>query len=105
MIEDPGKKAVMAIAIVLWLATAALSVVCLLTVRTIIFTILTSFALNSLIPAANWMIMFLMVAFCIAVIIGGFEFHFRHPGTARSWQIFSWTIGIEAAILLLALFI
>ncbi len=105
MSEDPGKKTEMAIAIILWLATAALSVVCLLTVRTIIFTILTSFALNSLIPATNWMVLFPMLAFCIAVIIGGFEFHFRNPGTARSWQIFSWTIGIEAAILLLALFI
>lgn len=105
MVEEEDTKIPMAIAILLWLLTTALSIVCLLAVRTMFLNILARFALVELIPAANWIVLFLMLFFCIFVIIGGFEFHFRHPGDARSWQIFSWTIGIEVAILLLAIFI
>jgi hypothetical protein len=46
-----------------------------------------------------------MIVFCIAVIIGGFEFHFRRAGQAESWQLFARTLAVELGILLLALFI
>ena len=105
MMEKSTNKTAVAVAAVLWLVTSALSVICLLSVRTIFLRTLGRFGLSLLIPAANWIILFPMVFFCIAVIIGGFEFHFRNPEPARSWQIFSWTIGIEAAILLLAIFL
>lgn len=105
MNEKSEKQTVTVIAMVLWLVTAVLSVLALITIRDMFLRTLARFALNTLIPAANWIILFPMVAFCIAVIIGGFEFHFRNPGSARSWQILSWTFGIEVAILLLALFI
>jgi hypothetical protein len=105
VIEEPGKKKALIVAIVLWLITAVLSVVCLLTVRTLVLSTLARFGLSDAVPVANWLIVVLMVVFCIGVVIGGFELHFRHPGEPRSWQMFSWTIGIEAAILLLAVFI
>ncbi|MCB8943059.1 MAG: hypothetical protein H6658_04835 [Ardenticatenaceae bacterium] len=105
MIEEPREKTAVALAIVLWLLTSILSIICLLTARSMFLNTLARFTLGQLIPTANWIILISMVCFCIAVIIGGFEFHFRTSEPARSWQIFSWTIGIEAAILLLALFI
>ena len=105
MIEEPKDKMAVTIAAVLWLVTSVGSVICLLTVRSMFLSLMARFGLIDLIPAINWIVLFIMVFFCIAVIIGGFEFHFRRYGDIRSWRMFSWAIGVEIAILLLALFV
>ena len=66
---------------------------------------LARFGLETLLIIGNYVAVFPMIVFCIAVIIGGFEYHFRRAGQAESWQIFAKTLTIELGILLLALFI
>jgi hypothetical protein len=65
---------------------------------------LVRFGLDTLLTLGNY-ITFPMIVFCIAVIIGGFEYHFRRAGQAESWRIFAKTLAIEVGILLLTLFI
>ncbi len=38
----------------------------------------------------------------VGVIIGGGEYHYRHVGDGRSWKLFSETLAVELAIILLA---
>ena len=45
-----------------------------------------------------------LVVRLIAVLIGGFEYHFRRVGQESSWRLFARTLAGELAILLLALF-
>ena len=104
MVEESGKKKATAGAIVLWLITVVLSVLCLLAVRNMTLNILARFGLGSLLIIGNY-IAFPMLVFCIAVIIGGFEYHFRRAGQAESWRIFVKTLAIEIGILLLATFV
>jgi hypothetical protein len=105
LIEEPGKKVATAGAVVLWLITAALSIMCLMAVRAMILRTLARFGLETLLLIGNYAAVFPMIVFCIAVIIGGFEYHFRRAGQAESWRIFAKTLAIELGILLLALFI
>jgi hypothetical protein len=53
----------------------------------------------------NILISFPLLFLVIAIIIGGFEFHFSRVGTNESWELFTKTLGVEIGILLLALFI
>ena len=52
----------------------------------------------------NWVV-FLMAVLWIVVAVGFGEYHYRHAGQPRSWRLFSWTIGIELFILVLAFLI
>lgn len=104
MIEEPGKKMAMAGAGVVWLITAVLSVLCLVAVRNMTLNILARFGLETLLTLGNY-VTFPMIVFCIAVVIGGFEYHFRRAGQAESWRIFAKTLALELGILLLTLFI
>ncbi|MGC9395184.1 MAG: hypothetical protein ACP5J4_10030 [Anaerolineae bacterium] len=38
----------------------------------------------------------------VATVIGGLEYHLRHFNTPGSWRLFSYVLGTEAGILLLA---
>jgi len=105
LIEEPGKKLATTVAVILWLSTAVLSILCLITVRAMILRTLARFGLETLLTIGNYAAVFPMIVFCIAVIIGGFEFHFRRAGQAESWQLFARTLAVELGILLLALFI
>jgi hypothetical protein len=46
-----------------------------------------------------------LACFVIAIVIGGFEFHFRKAGTDESKRLFARTLAVEFGILLLALFL
>ena len=92
-------------AVILWLITAALSILCLITVRAMTLRTLARFGLETLLTIGNYAAVFPMIVFCIAVIIGGFEYHFRRAGQVESWQIFAKTLAVELGILFLALFI
>jgi hypothetical protein len=105
MIEEPGKARAMVIAVVVWLVTAVLSVVSLLAAREMALRTLARFGLPELVPVANWLVVVFMAFFGIAVIIGGFEFHYRRAGTEESWRMFSYTLSVEAAIILQGVFI
>lgn len=41
----------------------------------------------------------LMGVLALAILIGGFDFYFEQAGKRRSWVIFSWTLGIQLALL------
>jgi hypothetical protein len=52
----------------------------------------------------NWLVFILAVVW-IGVVIGGGEYHAKHVGQPKSWKLFARTIGVQVAILVLALFI
>ncbi len=41
----------------------------------------------------------------LAVVVGGIEYHFRYVGQRRSYRVFAWTLGIEAALILISTFL
>jgi hypothetical protein len=53
----------------------------------------------------NILVSFPLGFLVIAIIIGGFEFHFRRAGTEESRWMFARTLAVEFGILLLALFL
>ena len=44
----------------------------------------------------------MMIVF-LGVVVGGLEYHFHHIGKRRSWRIFTWTLGIEVALIIVNL--
>ena len=46
-----------------------------------------------------------MAIFAIAIIVGGFEYHRKHVGEARSLKILGWTLGIQVFILAFGFFV
>jgi hypothetical protein len=38
----------------------------------------------------------------LTVAVGGMEYHFRHMGQRRSYRLFAWTLGIEAALIVIS---
>jgi hypothetical protein len=53
----------------------------------------------------NILISFPLAFLVIAIIIGGFEYHFRRAGTQESRWMFAYTLAIEAGFLLLAVYL
>jgi hypothetical protein len=46
------------------------------------------------------LIYILGLAFLI-FIIASTEYHFKHGGKPESWRLFGWTLGVEAAVIIL----
>ena len=53
----------------------------------------------------NIIVSLTMAFLVIAIVIGGFEYHFRRSGTEESHRMFARTLAVEAGLLLLALFL
>jgi hypothetical protein len=47
----------------------------------------------------------LMAIVAIGIIMGGFEYHHKRVGQPKSTRVLLWTLGVQAAILLLGLLI
>lgn len=103
------------LAIVLWVVTSVVGFLEILTVREIVLRAYVHFAATggiywywreygggALLGIGASIFMGLV---CLAVIIGGGEYHLRHFDTPESWRLFSWTIAAELSILILPLFI
>ena len=100
---------------VLWLITAVLGAFSFFAGRRMVMSTFSRFF--SLAPAGgaqtgrdaysmmNILISFPLAFLVIAIVIGGFEYHFRRAGTEASRWMFARTLAIETGILLLALFL
>ena len=100
------------LAIVLWAGTSALGFLEILTVREIALRIFVHFAVTGERYSGYWgghalgtATTVVMGLVCVGVIIAGGEYHVKHFGKAKSWQLFRRTIAVELAVLVLALFV
>jgi hypothetical protein len=96
----------------IWLSTTILAVISFLAGRRVVLGTLSRFFASGSSeigpdPSSlmNILVSFTLAFLGIAVIIGGFEYHFRKAGTEESWWMFTRTLAVEFGILLVALFI
>jgi hypothetical protein len=102
-----------ALAVMLWIATSVVSFLEILTARAIVLRMYAHFAVTSGFFAREHMAaealsmgtLVIMGIVCIGIAIGCGEYHLNHFGQPRSWRLFERTIAIEVAIVLLASFI
>jgi hypothetical protein len=95
----------------LWAITSALAVFQIMLVRSMILRVLTRYfaahgSPSELLARAradpfSKLAALVMTLFALAVLIGGFDFHFDNAGKRRSWVVFGWTLGIQLGLLLL----
>ncbi len=97
----------------LWLLTVALGVVSFFTGRRVLLYTFNRFFPGNLVADSgdgglslmNILVSIPLAILVIAIVIGGFEFHFRKAGTQESRWMFARTLAVEAGFLLLALFL
>jgi len=108
--QQPRRIPAAVLAVVLWIATAVLGLLDILAARDIVIGISARSggdywaAVNMANWSVNWSVV-IMAFVWITVVIGGGEYHRSRVGQRSSWRLFRWTIAIEAAILVLSLFI
>ncbi|RLG43748.1 MAG: hypothetical protein DRN92_08990 [Thermoproteota archaeon] len=118
MLDENGlpaenKSGLVLLAVALWVFTSVLGFLEILTVRAIILRIYGHFAItygfySRELQGAQVLGMGTLVVMgilCLGVAIGCGEYHLKHFGQPQSWRLFSRTIAVEVAILVLALFI
>ena len=94
-------------------ATIGLGLVAWFSLRTIMLSLATSFVFalqdvtsgqrRGLICLSGNITAILAGLLWIGVAVGGIEYHFRHVGERKSWRILAWTLGIEAALIVVSL--
>lgn len=103
------------LAIALWAFTSVLGFLEILTVREIVLRVYAHFAATG---GLYWYwreygggvtlgngVSIAMGLVCVAVIMGGGEYHLKNFGKPQSWRLFGWTIAAELSVLILPLFI
>jgi hypothetical protein len=110
--EQEQKTRIKILAGLLYLITAGLGVLSFFTGRRVVLSTLSRFGVGvsqstSQNPFSlfNILVSFTLAFLVIAIVIGGFEYHFRKVGTEESWWMFARTLGVEFGILLLASFL
>jgi hypothetical protein len=96
----------------LWLITVLLSILTFLSGRRVILDTYSRFFSGGIqtperssLSLLNILVSFPLGFLVIAIVIGGFEYHFRRAGTEESRWMFARTLAVEFGILLLALFL
>jgi hypothetical protein len=104
MQENPTQPAMMT-AVSLWVGTAVLGLgVIAAIIQDILPRLFASLALSpDLYQVAYNALALLLALLWIVVVVGGGEYHRTRIGRPRSWQLFGWTLGVELAILLVAI--
>jgi hypothetical protein len=99
------------LALILWVATAAVGLLEIVVVREMLLRISARFwghsgtrGYWSSVNLGNWAV-FALALIYIVFVVGGGEYHYKRVGQRKSWKLFGWTIAVEVAILVLALFI
>ena len=114
--EMPQSKKIMhgLLATVLWLATAGLGFLAFIAIQDIA-TSAVAFALVDdtpeigVVETHGWITTTRNVSTIIggllwlSVVVGGMEYHFRRVGQRSSYRVFAWTLGIEAALVVINL--
>ena len=101
------------LAVILWLASAALGGVAIYYLREIILVLFTTFVVGDRNPAIyysqavtlmNWMT-FIAAIILLVYIIGSGEYHLKHFRERSSWRLFAWGLGVELVIITIGLLI
>lgn len=97
---------------ILWILTVILGALSFLSGRRLVLDTFSRFFSGGVrtversgLSLLNIMISLPLAFLVIAIVIGGFEYHFRRAGTKESRWMFARTFGVELGILLLALFL
>jgi hypothetical protein len=97
---------------ILWLVTVILGAVSFFAGRRMLmdtynrfFPTVTKTTSQSGLSLINILVSFPLAMMVIAIIIGGFEYHFRKVGTEDSRWMFARTLAVEIGILLVASYI
>jgi len=109
-LKNKSRQAILTAA--MWLLTVVLGVVTFFAGRRVLLNTYTRFFPGNLatdsrdgLSLMNILASFPMAILVIAIVIGGFELHFRKAGTQESRWIFAYTLAVEAGFLLLALYL
>jgi hypothetical protein len=109
---QPIQRKILHIALtaILWLATAALGMLCIMYGHDLLVTAIvagigqvsplddTVRARGTVVTIYNVTFMLLAIIW-LAVVVGGADYHFRRVGQPQSWRVFAWVIGVELALL------
>ncbi|MBI2941472.1 MAG: hypothetical protein HYY04_13650 [Chloroflexi bacterium] len=98
------------LALVLWVATAAVGLAEILTVADILVRLATRLGVKgdstsgayTLITISRCAIVVFGVVW-LAFVIASADYHYRRLGQRRSWKVFGWTIVVEATIAVVGL--
>ena len=104
--RQPRRISAGVLALILWIATAAVGLVEIVVVREMLLRVYARFWSDywSAVNVGNWSVVILAIVW-LALVAGGGEYHRTRVGQRSSWRLFGLTIAVEVAILLLALFI
>lgn len=96
-----------AIAFILWVITAVLGVLNIVYIRSLTLRTYLRFVPDgtNALSLLNLLIMFAMVFFFVAAVIGGAEYHRTRYGTSDSWKWFARVLALETAVILLTIFL
>lgn len=109
-LKEKSRQAI--ITAVLWLLTVALAIASFFAGRRVLLSTYNRFFPGYLaadsrdgLSLMNILVSLPLAILVIAIVIGGFEFHFRKAGSQDSRWMFAYTLAVEAGFLLLALFL
>jgi hypothetical protein len=106
--ETKPPKWRVALAVLLWVLTSVLSIVLIPVTLDVISSIFAAFwGAATPLGGSYWSIVFIrqillipLAILSVAIVIGGAEYHVRAFNTERSWALFSRTLALEVAVLL-----
>lgn len=94
------------LALVLWLASAALGLYSIYLVKELFILIFVSLGGSlSLAERFSLGILYFFGLVYMVFIVTTTEFHLKRVGRSESWRLFGWTLAVELSILLLYIFL
>jgi membrane protease YdiL (CAAX protease family) len=98
----PRQIMIAVLAFVIWLLTLGLGMNGIYQVKEIFYLIFSSLGGNMRNAEQYALILvFLLGAAFTIFVIGSAEYHRKYVGTDKSWRLFTWSLAIEASIILL----
>ena len=99
---SPQQMMVAVLAVILWLLTLGLGMNGIYQVKEIFYLVFSSLGGNMRNAEQYALILvFPLGASFTAFVIGSAEYHRKYVGTDKSWRLFTWSLAIEASIILL----
>jgi hypothetical protein len=108
-----GKLGTAVATFVLWAFTAVLGMFEILVIRDMVLRVYARFFADDRAYGTDYwggvalgqVVVVILAIVWIGLVIGAAEYHYKYYGQRRSWRLFARVIGVELAILVLALFI
>ncbi len=99
---SPQQMMFAVLAVVLWLLTLGLGMNGIYQIKEIFYLVVSSLGGNMQNAERYALILvFLLGLSFTAFVIGSAEYHRKYFGTEKSWRLFTWSLAMEASIILL----